>query len=131
MESEQISSLRQTIFMNFDPPKQIDLGKRPVLKIAVMGDGGITVDGVAISIELLRTLLKSHAQSNGVVWYYREDPQSKASPEAMAVVRSIAENRLAVRLSSRPDYSDSIGRNGKPIGTDGKPASAPHSSDRE
>jgi hypothetical protein len=117
--------------MNFDTPRRISLANRPVLKIAVMRDGSITADGVATSIAPLRALLKSHAEQNGVIWYYREAPQLKASLEAMEVMRSIAENRLPVRLSSRPDYSDSIGRDGKPIGTDGKPISSPPSDGKQ
>ena len=88
-----------------------------------MRDGTIPADGVATSIESPGALLKSHAEQNGVIWYYRKRPQLKASPEAMEVTRSIVENRLPVCLSSRPDYSDSIGRDGKPIGMDGKPTS--------
>jgi len=117
--------------MTFDTLRRISLANRPVLKIAVMRDGSITADGISTSMEPLRALLKLHAEQNGVIWYYREAPQLKASPEAIEVVRSIAENRLPVRLSSRPDYSDSIGPDGNPIGTDGKPMSSPPSNKKQ
>jgi hypothetical protein len=49
------------------------------------------------------------------VWYYREAGQTKAPPESAEVMKAVIENRLSIRLSSRPDYSDTIGLDGKPI----------------
>jgi hypothetical protein len=61
------------------------------------------------------------AEQKGVVWYYREAPQGPAAPQAMQVTRLVAENRLPIRLSTRPDYSNSVGTDGRPVGKDGKP----------
>jgi hypothetical protein len=100
------------------------------MKIAFLANGTITADGSPITMEELRADLKSLAERNGVVWYYRESAQSKAPPEALEIVRCIAENRLTVRLSTRPDYSDSVGEDGRSIGKDGKPLPIPNLSKR-
>jgi hypothetical protein len=104
------------------PTRRIHLDpKAPVIKIAVMADGSITANGSPITIESWRESLKTLAEQKGVVWYYREAPQGPAPPQAMQVTRSVAENRLPIRLSTLPDYSNSVGRDGTPVGKDGKP----------
>lgn len=87
----------------------------PVLKIAVMLDGRISVDGFPATMDSVRASLKRLAELRGVVWYYREAGPAAAPPESIAVIQSIIENRLPIRLSSRADYSDAIGPDGKPI----------------
>jgi hypothetical protein len=87
----------------------------PVLKIAVMADGRITVDGSPSTIDSLRVSLQTLAKQRGVVWYYREAGQAKAPPESSQVIQAVIENRLPIKLSSRPDFSDAIGPDGKPI----------------
>jgi len=87
----------------------------PILKIAVMADGRITVDGSPATMESLRVSLKQLAVHKGVVWYYREAGQSAGPPQSAEVIQAIIESRLPIRLSSRPDYSDAIGMDGRPI----------------
>lgn len=78
----------------------------PVLKIAAMSDGRLTVDGFPATVDSVRDALKRLAKKKGVVWNYREAGNAKAPPESISVIQSVIENRLPVRLSSRPDYSD-------------------------
>jgi hypothetical protein len=85
----------------------------PILKIAVFADGRLSVDGSAATVESLRASLKHLAEAHGTVWYYREAGQQEPPAVAMRVMQSIAEARLPVRLSSRPDYSDAIGPDGR------------------
>jgi hypothetical protein len=87
----------------------------PTLKIAVMADGRITVDGSPAAMDSVRVSLKRLAEQKGVVWYYREAGQAKAPPESVEVIQAAIENRLPIRLSSRPDFSDVIGPDGRPI----------------
>jgi hypothetical protein len=87
----------------------------PILKIAVLTDGSIRVDGSPATLESLRASLKQLAEQKGVVWYYREAGQSAEPPESAEVIQAVIENRLPIRLSSRPDYSDAIGMDGRPI----------------
>ena len=86
----------------------------PVLKVAVFSDGRLTVDGAASTIQALRNSLRSLSERHGVVWYYREAGQQEPPPIAMEVMQAVIDARLPIRLSSRPDYSDAVGTDGRP-----------------
>lgn len=83
----------------------------PVLKVAVYAGGRLTGDGKASTVQSLRSV----SEERGVVWYYRETGRQEPLPIATEVMQAVIEARLPIRLSSRPDYSDSIGCDGKPI----------------
>ena len=87
----------------------------PVLKVAVFADGRLTVDGTAATIQSLQVSLHTLSEKHGVVWYYREAGQQEPPPIAMDVMKAVVEAHLPIRLSSRPDYSDTIGADGTPI----------------
>jgi hypothetical protein len=104
-------------------PRIFVMANPPVLKISAMANGRITVDGLPATIDSVRVSLKRLAEQGGVVWYYREDAKNDGPPEAKQIVQAVIENRLSIRLSSRPDYSDSIGPGGEPItGNSPKPS---------
>jgi hypothetical protein len=84
-----------------------------VLKVAVLANGRITVDGSVTTLEGLRESFTRLAADKGEVWYYREAAQNEPPPEAMAVMQAIVENRLPVRLSTKSDYSDAVGPDGR------------------
>jgi|SRR5665213_2239591 len=86
-----------------------------ILKIAVMADGRITMDGSPTTIDSLRAAFKRLADQKGVVWYYREAGQSAAPSESSEIMKAVIENQLPIRLSSRPDYSDAIGPDGRAL----------------
>ncbi len=86
-----------------------------ILKIAVMADGRITMDGSPTTINSLRVSLKRLADQKGAVWYYREAGQGAAPPESAEIMKQVIENHLPIKLSSRPDYSDAIGPDGRPV----------------
>jgi hypothetical protein len=92
----------------------------PILKIAVSVDGRITVDASPATMDSVRASLKRLAEQKGVVWYYREAGYADAPPESTEVIKAVIENRLPIRLSSRPDFSDAIGADGRPV-TNGQP----------
>jgi hypothetical protein len=87
----------------------------PILKVAVFVDGRLTVDGAAATVQSLQTSLRTLSEKHGVVWYYRETGQQEPPPIATEVITAVVAARLPIRLSSRPDYSDSIGFDGRPI----------------
>jgi hypothetical protein len=87
----------------------------PVLKVAVFADGRLTVNGTASTIEGLRESLRTLSEKHGVVWYYREAGQQEPPAVATDVMQAVIDAGLPIRLSSRPDYSDSIGLDGRPI----------------
>jgi hypothetical protein len=86
-----------------------------VLKIAVFADGRITVDGSGATIESLREALKLLAAEKGQVWYYREAAQGDPPPQTTVVIQAIIDNGLPIKLSTKPDYSDAIGIDGRPV----------------
>jgi hypothetical protein len=91
----------------------------PIIKVTVFADGHITADGAPATVDSLREPLKKLAEQNGVVWYYQELGQGRPTPQfiqvTMQVIKVVTEARLPIRISSRPDYSDAIGLNGKLI----------------
>jgi len=88
----------------------------PVLKVAVFADGRITADGSVTTIESLRESLKRLAELKGTVWYYREAGHAEPPPHAMMVMQAVVDNRLPIKLSTKPDYSDAVGPDGRPAG---------------
>ena len=81
----------------------------PILKVAVFADGRFTVDGVLSSISSLRESLVQLSTQRGAVWYYRESGQQEPPPAATEVLAELMAAQLPIRLSSKPDYSDSVG----------------------
>jgi hypothetical protein len=80
----------------------------PVLKIAVFSDGRLMVNGAPASIQSLRESLHKIAGQHGVVWYYRESAEKAPPPIATEVIRELINARVPIRLSTKPDYSDSV-----------------------
>lgn len=96
------------------PPSTVG-PESPVLKVAIFADGRLTADGTATTIQSLQASLRTLSEKHGVVWYYREAGQHEPPPISMEIMKAIVDARLPIRLSSRPDYSDSIGFDGRPI----------------
>lgn len=80
----------------------------PILRVAVFADGRLTVDGAPSTLMALRESLHRLSAQHGVIWYYREAPQAEPPPIALQVMKELADSQLPLRLSSRPDYSDSV-----------------------
>ncbi len=90
---------------NTDKPETRDSN---VIKIKVTAKGDIVVDGKPIGFEELATRLVTLKKAGGKVWYHREDPSGEPHPNAMKVIELVAENKLPVRLSAKPDFSDAV-----------------------
>lgn len=80
----------------------------PILRVAVFADGRLTVDGVPSTLTALQDSLRHVSAQHGVIWYYREAPQAEPPPIALGVMKELADSQLPLRLSSRPDYSDTL-----------------------
>lgn len=78
-----------------------------VFKISVLADGSLLLDGNAITLPDLSAALQS-AEPADVVWYYRENAAADGPPIALEVMKLIAQQRLPVRLSTKPDFSDAV-----------------------
>jgi len=78
-------------------------------------DRQITADGVQTTVERLVPILRALAKMKGEVWYYRETPQAEPHPNALKVLSAIVDQDLPIRLSSKPDYSDTIDDKGRSV----------------
>jgi len=87
----------------------------PIVKVAVLADGRITADGVPATIESLQESFKKLAEQKGSVWIYREVGRTGPSRQATQLMLAVNAAGVPFRLSSRPDYSDSLGPDGRPI----------------
>lgn len=87
-----------------------------VAKVKVLADGKILLDEKQVTIEELKAALAKLKEKNGVVWYYRENPQGEPSPQTGDVIESVMEAlvevKLPIKLSTKPDFSDSLGPGG-------------------
>ncbi len=94
---------------------QLMADSRKVLKIAITASGEITADGHPTTLDALIPMLRELAKNKGEVWYYREAPKADPHPNAMKVLSAIVDQNLPIRLSSKPDYSDSIDDKGRSV----------------
>lgn len=82
------------------------------LRVAVLKDGKLTVDGKATTLEGLDASLSELGKINGNVWYYRENSHRAPSPAAdetmMAVMKLLVKHKRPVSFSYNADYSDAI-----------------------
>ncbi len=101
------------VAFNIEPPGG-ETG-RPVVKVKVSQAGQIELNGTQVTLEQLRAALNSFKDEDGEVWYYREMSAEPPPAVAKEVISIIANARLPVRLSSKPDYSDYIDAEGKSV----------------
>ena len=78
------------------------------LKVSVLADGQLLLDDQPVTLAVLGDAMQRGAEAKAVVWYYRQDADGEPHPAAMEVMKLITANRLPVRLSSKPDFSDSV-----------------------
>ncbi len=83
-----------------------------IARIKVSRSGQIDLNGMQVTREQLRTALTSLKDVNGTVWYYREGGADFPSEEAEKVFDTILDAKLPVRVSCKPDFSDSMGPEG-------------------
>jgi biopolymer transport protein ExbD len=86
---------------------------RRVLKIGITATGQISANGRPTTLEALVPMLRELANNKGEVWYYREAPEVDPHPNAMKVLEAIVEQNLPIRLSTKPDYFDSVDDKGR------------------
>ena len=88
------------------------------VRIAVMADGVIQVDGHAVTIEQLEARLDRATRDGASIAYYREggaaDPSPAAEAAMFAVLEGVMSRGLPLRLSSKPDFSDAVDEHGQP-----------------
>jgi hypothetical protein len=87
----------------------------PVAKVSVLSSGKVLLNGKPTTLAALDAALSSLAASEGVVWYYREAAEAAEPPAASAqVIELVIKHRLPISMSTKPDFSDAVGSDGRP-----------------
>ena len=83
-----------------------------ILKVSVLASGAISLDGQPIELTQLDAALEAAKKDIGQIWYYREAAGEEPHPHAMEVMQLVVKHKLPIRLSTKPDFSDSVGAQG-------------------
>ena len=95
-------------------PMGLNVDPSHVAKIKVNREGVVSLNDQQVTIdELKASLLKISRSPGSAVWYYRENPAGEPHPNAALVLNAIMDSKLPVRLSAKPDFSDSVGPDGR------------------
>jgi hypothetical protein len=86
-----------------------------VAKVSVLSSGKVLLNGKPTTLAALDAALSSLAASKGVVWYYREAAELAEPPAASTqVIELVIKHRLPISMSTKPDFSDAVGADGRP-----------------
>ncbi len=89
-----------------------------IARIKVNRDGTILLNGQIVTMDVLKASLSKLTQSgDAAVWYYRENSAGEPHPNAMLVLQAAIDTKLPIKLSSKPDFSDSVGPGNVPPST--------------
>ncbi|MGH8702487.1 MAG: hypothetical protein ACREVR_15135 [Burkholderiales bacterium] len=84
-----------------------------VARVSALASGKLLLNGKPADIRGIDTELAKLRNRNGEVWYYRENPQAEPHPNAIAVIELVAKHRLPISMSTKPDFSDYVDRDGR------------------
>jgi hypothetical protein len=79
-----------------------------VFKVSVLATNELLLDGQKVTLAELEQKMDQSADEKAAVWYYRENAANEAPPVAKEVLKLITAKRLPIRLSSKPDFSDTV-----------------------
>ena len=85
----------------------------PSAKIWIAKDGTIEMNGKPATLDVVGAQLGDLAQRQGVVLYGRDAPEEEPHPNGIKVLELVVESRLPIRMSTRRDFSDSVGPDGQ------------------
>jgi len=92
--------------------------EHPVFKLRVYKSGSVTLEGHEVKLDELAVKFAEIKSVHGIVWYYRESSDAEPHPNAMIVMKAIADAKLPVSFSNKEDFSTVVLPNGsvKPRG---------------
>ena len=79
-----------------------------ILKVSLSADGALTLDARPVTLAELSAAMDAAPPGECVVWYHRENAAGEAPPIVAQVMKLITDRRLPIRLSTKPDFSDSV-----------------------
>jgi hypothetical protein len=84
------------------------------IRVQSFKSGVIKVDGQPVTLSGLAEALAQIKAKHGAVLYYREDPAAEPSENQIEVFNALMSAQLPISMSSKLDFSDSIGPDGIP-----------------
>jgi hypothetical protein len=84
-----------------------------IVRISAFADGNLLVDGAKMTADEAISVLSGLDAPNSIVWYYREAPKEPPHPNVQRVVQAIADFGIPVSLSTQPDFSDVVDKDGQ------------------
>lgn len=79
-----------------------------ILRVSVLSSGEVLLDGNPVTPSRLAEIMDATPKGETAVWYYRETAAGEPPEIARQVIQLIADRRLPVRLSTKPDFSDAV-----------------------
>jgi hypothetical protein len=86
-----------------------------VLKLSVHANGDLLLNGEPATMVQIQPAIENLAKEGGIIWYYRENSAEGPPPATKEILDLVVKYRLPIRLSSKPDFSDSIGPPQSPL----------------
>ena len=86
---------------------------RPVAKVSALADGTLLLNGEPSTLGRISSELAKLQQTEGMVWFYRDNPQGEPTASAKTLFQLIFQYQLPVSISTKPDFSDYVDRDGK------------------
>jgi hypothetical protein len=84
-----------------------------VARVSAFADGSLLLNGKPSDLKGIAVEFARLQKLDGEVWYHRENPQAEPHPNAVAVIELVMKHRLRISLSSKPDFSDTVDRDGR------------------
>lgn len=83
-----------------------------IVRLSAFVDGTLLVDGSKMTPDEAISVLSALDAPNSIVWYYREAAKERPHPNVQRVVEAIAGFGIPVSLSTQPDFSDVVDKDG-------------------
>jgi hypothetical protein len=85
----------------------------PHATIWIGQDGSIELNGQFSDLSAVDKALSDLEQRKGSVMYGRDAPSGDPHPNGMQVIKMVVSHRLPIRMSTRRDFSDAVGADGR------------------
>ncbi|MEZ5564010.1 MAG: hypothetical protein R3F24_00190 [Gammaproteobacteria bacterium] len=102
-----------SILLGTGAPGTQALGSEPVARVSALASGQLLLDGQPVSLQALDIALKDLKEKQGIVWYYRQDPDHESPPQATEAMGLVVKHQLRISMSTKADFSDVVDADGK------------------
>jgi hypothetical protein len=85
----------------------------PIARVTALASGPLLLNGKQSDLKSIDAEFERIKAAKGEVWYYRENPRAEPHPNAMAVIQLVVKHQLPISLSTKPDFSDTVDRDGR------------------